>query len=141
MWMAGAAAETAARPDTVWSLWADVAHWPSCDPSIVSSTLKGPCAAGVHGVLTLQRGPRADFTVTSLEPGVAFVSQTRLPFARLDVRRALMPIAAGTRIVHRIEISGPLAALFGRLLGPEMRRTLPNAVANLARRAGEAPAR
>jgi hypothetical protein len=45
------------------------------------------------------------------------------------------PDVSGTRITHRVEISGPLAGLFARLLGPNLKQGLPEAVNGLVRMA------
>lgn len=133
MWMTEASATTVAKPEAVWRLWSNVDNWSVWDPGLACSRLDGEFVAGARGALKPAGGPKVSFTLTSVRPGVSFADRTHLPLARIDFLHELAPDRSGTRITHRIEIAGPLAALFGRLLGPNLSKGLPEAVSNLAR--------
>jgi uncharacterized protein YndB with AHSA1/START domain len=132
MWSTEASAETSATPEQVWRIWRDVEGWPRWDPSVRSSSLDGPFVTHSRGRIEPRGGPATDFVLSEVVPGSRFVSSSRLPLARMDFVHEARSMGGRTRITHRIEISGPLSALFGRLLGPGLARDLPRAVAALA---------
>lgn len=132
MWSTEAAATTRASVEQVWSVWSDVARWNAWDPSVVSSSLRGPFATGTRGRLKPRGGPASTFVLTEVRPHSRFVSTSRLPLARMDFVHELRAEGGETRIAHRIEISGPLSFLFARLLGPGLGRDLREAVRSLA---------
>jgi hypothetical protein len=72
------------------------------------------------------------------DPGHGFdtltlVPHRRLPLVRIRFRHELTPLAGGgCEIMHRVEMAGPLAALFARLMGPGFQRGLPHTVRRLA---------
>ncbi|MFN9215250.1 MAG: SRPBCC family protein [Gemmatimonadota bacterium] len=138
MWSREASAWTSATPEQVWARWTDVGHWSTWDASLRASALRGPFAVGSRGDLQPTSGPRASFILTDVVPHRAFSNRMRLPLATIDFVHTLDLGADGrTRITHRIEIDGPLGALFVRLIGRGAADTLPAAVAALARQAEE----
>jgi hypothetical protein len=68
----------------VFSLYSNVAGWPTWDPDVKAASVTGDFVSG-----------------------------------------------AGTQATHRVIFQGPLAPLFGRLIGSGMRKTLPHALAGL----------
>ena len=79
MWKTEHTHESAAAPEAVFALWADVEGWPAWDASLIATTLDGPFAAGTTGTLHPQGmpGPIA-FEITAVEPGAGFADETRL---------------------------------------------------------------
>ena len=75
--------------------------------------------------------------LTDVRPGDGFSDRTRLPLANLDFFREVQRVGKGTRVTHRVEISGPLSFVFARLMGQSFEKGLPETVRNLARLAEE----
>ena len=133
MWVARATAETTATPDAVWELWTDVERWKEWDRHVLWSRLDGPFAPGSKGEIKPAAGPKASFVLTEVVPERRFTDCLRLPFATLEYQHELTPVAEGWRITHRVQINGPLAFLFNRIIGRTIAAELPTAVRNLAR--------
>jgi hypothetical protein len=136
-WSTQATARTKAPPEQVWKLWADVAGWSRWDDEVASSRLEGDFAVGTRGSLKPKGGPTTSFVLTHVEPNVAFSNRSSLPLATLEFVHTLRVEAGETVIEHRAEMKGPLTVLFRRLIGANIARGLPAAVARLARVAEE----
>lgn len=125
--------ETTALPENIWALWADVPGYKEWDEAIVWAKLKGEFKVGTRGELKPKGGFSAVFTITEMKTGRSFTYLTPLPFARLQFHHAMEPTDMGTRLTHRIEVKGPLAWVWARVLGPKARAHLPVAMRKLAR--------
>ena len=135
MWSTAATARTRARPEQVWTLWMDVAHWRHWDDDVEWSRLDGAFEPGVRGALKPRNGPRTAFVLTHVEPSVAFTTRSTLPTVTLDVIHTMRVHGGDTMIEHRVEMRGPLTFLFRHLVGRSIARGLPATVARLARAA------
>ncbi len=124
--------KTTAPRAAIWQLWAEPATWGAWDRGLRSAAASGPLGPGVTGTIVDLAGRRASFRITEWHPGEVYAFATRLPLARLHVRRAFLPGPA-TRLMHEVHFSGPLAPLWARALGPGFRRALPPTMAELVR--------
>lgn len=132
MLIAEASAVAAASAGEVWRRWEDVGTWQEWDDGIEWCRLDGAFVAGGKGRLRPRGGPTVRFTLLEVVPGVGFRDRSHLPLASLDFTHGLEPVDGGVRITHRVEISGPLGWLFGRLMGAGFRAGLPATVRSLA---------
>jgi uncharacterized protein YndB with AHSA1/START domain len=121
-WEATASREIAAEPAAIWELWENADRWPDWNPAIASAELEGPFAVGTTAVIRFRGRPAMKFEVTAIEPGRLFVDETRLPAARMGHEHRLEPVGDGVLVTHRIYFDGPLAALWGALMGRRIRR-------------------
>jgi uncharacterized protein YndB with AHSA1/START domain len=137
MWSAEASATTQASPEAIWTLWADVGNWKEWDPGVEDSSIGGSFGEGTRYELKPKGGPKVTSVLTEVRPGEKFSDHTRLPLANLDFSHEVERVGEETRVTHRVEISGPLAFVFARLMGRGMERGLPETVRNLARLAEE----
>ena len=137
MWTTEANAMTAASPETIWQIWSDVANWKVWDTQVESSMLNGAFTVGSRGTLKPKGGPKSAFTLIDVQPGKTFSDRTQLPLATLDFIHEVVPTPTGTQITHRIRLSGPLAPLFARLMGNNLRQGTQDAVQKLASMAQE----
>ncbi len=129
-----ASAITRARPEEVWKLWADAPGWSRWDEDVLWCRLDGPFAAGTRGEMKPRGGPRVKFQILDARPGHGFTDRSYLPLCKLDFSHRIEPAAGGgLRLTHQVCFSGPLAFLFGRVIGAKIRAGLPHAVEKLAR--------
>src|SRR5579885_966594 len=140
MWEYEHSIETAARPEAIFALYADVATWPRWDDGIADLRLYGPFAVGTPGVLTPKGQDPLPFRLSAVWPDRGFADETEIPGAGLLLRfvHTLTPLGDGrTRITHRVEIDGPAAGTLGPEIGPGITGGFPTTMATLARQAGE----
>jgi Polyketide cyclase / dehydrase and lipid transport len=117
MWTHEDSIETAARPERVWALFADVARWTEWNAGIETIELHGPFANGT--TLTMQPPGQEALTSTLIEvrPNEGFSDETLVGETRVLVRHQLLPLPAeGTRIIYRTEITGPGAMELGPMV-------------------------
>src|SRR5436190_11966067 len=128
--------ETAASPAAVYRLYRDVAGWPRWDHGLTHTELHGPFAAGTTGVLTPAGQEALPFRMIEAVEDEGFTDETDIPgTATLRFEHRLTPLAGGgTRITHRVVITGPAA----ERLGPVVTSDVPEAMASLAAHALEA---
>lgn len=133
--------ETTALPEAIWSLWADPASYSTWDRGLEWARLNGAFKLGATGTMKPSGGSVSGFTISELVEGRSFVLLAPLPFARLRFIHSMEPTHMGTRLTHRIEVEGPLAWIWGRLLRSALAANLATAtrkLAQLAERPGTA---
>jgi hypothetical protein len=132
--------ETSADPAAIWRLWTDVSTWREWDKGLKDAELEGAFAAEARGRIIPLSGPPARFDVTAYNEGTSYAFETRLPFARLEVRRSLVG-ANPTRFRHDVTFKGALGGFWASRFGPGFRKALPptmEAIAEIAARDGVA---
>lgn len=137
MWQFEHSENTSAAPERVWEQYADPEAWPIWDLDVERMTVEAPMAVGVRGRLKPRSGPTTSLVFTKVEPGRRFTNASRLPLARLEVDHRIQPENRGSRFTHTVTITGPLAPLFGRLVGRAIASGLPRSMRELARLAEE----
>jgi hypothetical protein len=119
----------------VFSLYADVSGWPTWDPDVKTASLAGAFISGAKGVIVPKGGPKSEIIFTEVVNSKKFTAQCKLPLCVMrfehELDEARGAEGAGTQATHRVIFQGPLAPLFGRLIGSGMRKTLPNTLAGL----------
>jgi len=126
-------AESGARPDAVWRRYVDVEHWSDWSRNGVKwSRLDGPFEVGTKGKTKAPGMPAATFRLVAVEPDAGFVSEVRLPGGRLRFEHVIEPNEKGSRITHRVEVDGPLAAVHARIIGKTTEKALVDGVDRLA---------
>ncbi len=133
MWTFEHSETTTAPKEQVWQHYADPSRWPSWDHATAEVTPGGPMTEGATARLRPTRGPTAKITFVEVDPPWAFTTVARLPLATLAFAHTLTDDDSGTRITHRLTISGPLTPLFARVIGRPAARELPDAMRALAR--------
>ena len=137
-WEYEATTTTAADPQRVWELWTDIPGWSRWHPGIAAASLDGPFATGATGQSRAPGGPPSPLRIAEIDAPRAFVSETTLRMARLRFDHEIEPDGAGgTRLTHRVHMTGPATPVFKRVLGPRFAKRLPAALEGLAALAGE----
>jgi hypothetical protein len=132
MWTTQVSVTCRATPEAVWQLW-NTENWTKWDPAIEWVRLDGAFEAGTRGQMKPKGGPKTKFTVTRVEAHRGFTDRSHLPLTKLDFDHELEAMSDGTvKITHTVSFSGPLAFLFSRLIGKNIKAGLPEAVHKLA---------
>ena len=136
MWTNEQSIETAASPDAIWRLWSDVAGWPEWNADIEHIEISGPFDAGSTITMTpVAQDPIELRIAEAVEPDV-FVDEAQ--FADVVVRtiHRVESLEDGrSRVVYRMEISGPAADSVGPALGPKISGDFPETLSALAKHA------
>ena len=136
MWKSEFSAETAASPDAVWDVLADVSAWPSWNPGYRAAQLDGPFAADTTGSVTLANGWKRPFTMYEVEPGVSFAYGSAMRGARQRfIQRAERLDGGRSRVTLGHTIEGRASLFFGLLFGRIIRGYLPIALSQLVAKA------
>jgi Polyketide cyclase / dehydrase and lipid transport len=124
---------SAASPQKIWQLWMDVERWRDWDEAIEWSRLDGALSPGTKGELKPKQGPKSNFTIAEIEPERKLTDTTKLPGCNLEFIHEIEPCPSGTKITHRIKMTGLTTPLFAQILGKNFTRELPIAIRNLDR--------
>jgi Polyketide cyclase / dehydrase and lipid transport len=110
--------------EAIWRVLADVKNWPQVDQNIERLVISEEPAPGVRFMLKPRGGPRLNFTIGSFEAPHRYSDVCVMPGARMETihRLASGPV---TTIAAEIEIRGPLAWLWGRVVGQKHAQGLP----------------
>ncbi|MDH5377658.1 MAG: SRPBCC family protein [Gammaproteobacteria bacterium] len=120
-----------ATSNEIFNIYSKVNEWPSWDPDVVESSLFGDFSSGVQGVLKPVNGPKAKIHLTDVVQNKAFTVTSTLPLCKLVFEHELEELEASTRVIHRVTFEGPLSRIFSRIIGPQIRRGLPETLKGL----------
>jgi hypothetical protein len=126
-------AESSAAPQAVWQRYVDVEHW--CDWSrhgVEWSRIDGPFEPGTKGKSKPPGSPALRFRLVAVVPDEMFASEVRLPGGRLRFEHVIEPRESGSRITHRVDLDGPLAFFYARMVRKGTEQGLPDGVDRLA---------
>lgn len=122
-------------PSAVYAVYTEVEQWHEWDPDTRAARLDGPFAVGTMGVLTPAQGFAVKMRLTEVAPERGFTVECKAPLCVMRFEHELTPIDGGVVALHRVTFSGPLAWLFGRLVGARVRLGLPVTMQSLKRHA------
>lgn len=136
LWVHEHTGETAANPEAVWRVLSNLDEWGSWDTSMEWVRLQGLFAVGSQVVMKpIGQDPITSVIVEAVENTV-YADQTDMEDVRLRFSHTLQPLrTGGTRVVHRLEITGSAADHVGPELGPAITEDFPEAMGALLARA------
>ena len=136
----GPSRSTTASPERVWSLWSDPNNWSRWNSGIRSAIINGPLVSGATGTMETNRGSKHAVTFTDVEPPRHMVmTMSGPPLTTFSFICDVTPNGTGSTISQRVAISGPLAFIFGPMMGPMMASHLVPVLDDLAGAAEAAP--
>jgi uncharacterized protein YndB with AHSA1/START domain len=136
MWIAEHSVETAAAPEAVWRIWADVPTWPEWNGDIDRIDLEGEFAAGGRIIMTPPGDEPIELRIAEAREPELFVDEADLgPIVVRTTHRAERLAGERTRVTYRMEITGPEADTLGPQIGPEISGDFPETLATLVARA------
>jgi hypothetical protein len=133
MWQAEHTLETTAPPERIWAKMQTVADWPQWDTGLTWAELAGAFAPGAQGSMRFCRESPRSFLLSDVSAQHGFTALTKLPLAEVRHIHSQETSAMGTRMTHRIEISGPLCWYYAWRLGRRLREDLAPSMRRLAR--------
>ena len=110
MWTHEHTAETELAPEVVWKVLKDIDNWPRWDTSMETVTLEGPLAVGSRVAMTPTGQEPITSVITAAKENELYADETDLGDVTLRFSHTLTRLPdGGTRISHRLEITGPNA--------------------------------
>ena len=136
MWTAEHSVETSAAAEAIWRLWADVPRWPEWNSDLAQAELLGEFVAGSTIRMTSVDGETLELRIAEAVEPERFVDEVDLGSVRVRTTHRVERVDSGqSRIVYRMEISGPEADSVGPELGPQISGDFPEVLAALKERA------
>jgi Polyketide cyclase / dehydrase and lipid transport len=124
------AVEADVSADAIWSLYDDVATWPSWDAQAELITREGPFAAGSTGMMKFRDQEPLTYRLTKVQPKREFVDETPLGDIVVRVSHRLEPLVTGRlRITYAVDIDGPKEQT--ERVGPAITADFPETMASL----------
>lgn len=136
MWEHVHTAETTARPEAVWQVLRAIDDWAAWDTSMDWVRLNGPFQVGS----TVTMKPTGQDPITSVivaaTENTVYADETAFGGVTLRFSHTLEALdGGGTRVVHRLAITGADADRLGPELGPAITEDFPAAMDALLARA------
>ena len=126
-----------APPERVWSVMMDVEHWPEWTESMksVERLDDGEFGVGSKAKLKIRRSPNANvWTVTELTPNRSFTWETNSGGVKGSATHVIEPDGNGSKVTLIVDLSGPVAILFGWFIGGPSRQNVDMEAEGLKRR-------
>jgi len=132
MWAHEYTAETAVSPEAVWAVLRDLEQWPRWDTSMERVVPQGPFAVGTRVSMTPVGQDAIVSVIVAVTEPAYYADRTDFGPVTLEFSHTLTRRPdGGTRVTHRLEITGDGAADLGPQLGPEITADFPEAMAGL----------
>jgi uncharacterized protein YndB with AHSA1/START domain len=132
MWTHEHAAESPLPPEAIWKVLADLDGWARWDTSMERVELHGPLTPGSTVTMTPKGQDPITSVITEVAENARYSDQTEFGGVTLAFSHTLTRLPdGGTRIVHRLEITGEQAEETGPEIGPMITGDFPDAMAAL----------
>lgn len=131
MWLREHTVETWVPAAAIWRRWTDVTSWVVDDPGTLAAQVDDPLAVGSGGWIKPSWGPKSALKIVRFEPLSHLDYELWLPGAHMQCERELISLPGGARFTHRIRIIGPMASVWGLLVGRNIAAGLPAVMKNI----------
>jgi hypothetical protein len=135
MWTTEHGIETAAAPEVIWGLRAEVAGWPDWNADLERAELSGPFVAGNTITMTPHGQEPIELRIAEAVESEQFVDEAHLGDVVVRTIHRIEQLEGRIRVVYRIEITGPEADTLGPRIGPDISADFPQVLAALVERA------
>jgi uncharacterized protein YndB with AHSA1/START domain len=112
--------DTAVPAEKLFHAKTDIPHWPEWDSELEATTFDAPLAAGSPFMLKPKGGPKVSMRIEAVEAPRRFVDLALLPLAKMRTSTEFLPSGSGTRIRVVIEVFGPLAFFWDRMVARKL---------------------
>ncbi len=120
-----------ASAKVVFSLYENVARWNSWDPEVGSSSIDSTFTSGSSGKLKPKNGPETKIHFIEVIPNKSFLVSSKLPLCKISFDHEINTNKSGVKVVHRVKFEGVLSPLFGRIIGAQIKKGLPQTLQGL----------
>jgi hypothetical protein len=136
MWTHEHTGETTVAPAAVWGVLRNLDEWQAWDTSMEWVQLQGPFGVGARVTMKPKGQDPITSVIVEARENLLYADETRLGDVTLRFSHTLHALdSGGTRVVHRLEITGPGADDIGPELGPAITGDFPEAMDALLGRA------
>jgi hypothetical protein len=123
---------TAAKPEAIWGLWADVPNRTRWDDSLERITVEGPFQSGAAGIVKLRGQPERKFEVVQCVPPQAYTDRFFLPLGgKMDWAHTISEVDGERAVTFDISVTGPTSPILAPVVRRILRRELPVTVDKL----------
>lgn len=119
---------TTATTDQLWRRWINIDYWQLDDPDVEWARADGAPAQGITGVIKSHGAPAQKFVFTRVVPQRQMNFLFKLPLATMEITHDMRPADEGVATTHGVVIEGPLAPVYGFLVGRKIAAGLPGVV-------------
>lgn len=135
MWKFEHTLEAKLSRQQVWSVWTDVDHWSSWDPSVAWAKFDGKFEVGNTFILKATDGPKVHSVIRQCKPWEQFTNSARLPLCELVFDHRVIEVDGGVKITHGASLTGLAEFIFRRVIGRQIKRDIPVAMESLIEKA------
>ena len=119
--------------EALFALMTDINNWPKWDLDLVAAAHDGaPLRPGSCFSITPKGNKPVAMTVEAIDAPALFVDQAKLPLGCIRGVHRLEDVPGGTRLVHEVSTSGPLAWLWDKIITRDIGAGLAEQAARLA---------
>ena len=118
-------------PAQVFSVYTDVANWPSWDPETVSASLDGDFAVGATGKIKPGKEPETKITWVEVTQDKSFTVECKLPLCKMQFVHEMTAENDQTVVVNKILLTGLLSSIFGLLIGSKLKQGMHESLKGL----------
>jgi hypothetical protein len=136
MWASEHSVETTASPESIWRLWSDVPSWGEWNADIERIEISGPFTRGSTIAMTPVAQDTVELRIAETSEPNLFIDEADLGDVLIRTLHRIDPLGDGrSRVIYRMEITGPAADSVGAELGPEISGDFPETLAALVEKA------
>ena len=118
-------------PAQVFSVYTDVANWPTWDPETVSASLDGDFAVGATGKIKPGKEPETKITWVEVTQDKSFTVECKLPLCKMQFVHEMTAENDQTVVVNKILLTGLLSSIFGLLIGSKLKQGMHESLKGL----------
>lgn len=114
------------EPSQVWKIWSDIKSRPLWDDDMEWADIQGDFVQDAIFFMKPKGGAKLKMKITQCSTNKSFTDTYQFPLARMDGIHEMEQTNEGLRITTTIQIQGPLAWLWRKLVAEKVADTLPH---------------